>query len=393
MIFTVYSFLMATLASSLMIVLIYLIKKTKYFSVVFNVPFIVALYALSLLRMAIPFEIPNFQLQIRDEYVLAPIMDVFENRSDITKDLPIMMLDIVGVVAVFVCVVLIAVFVTRQLMYTSKLKKLTNHATLSEQQMLDEVVATMFKRKRVTLIKTDFVSMPMVTGFFKSIVLLPNDEYSDEQLRFIFVHECTHIKNNDLLLKLLIHIYCCIFWWNPFVYLLKSDVDFLLELKCDNKACRDMDELTKLDYIKAINDNAIKLSLKNKRRTQLVSSGFAFKDGTKRHVHRMKNLLYPKRKSKTAVVISVLLSVAIAAIWAASFLIIWQPSYTMRNSEMLQAEVDGVNSVMSDETNAYLVEQVDGNYIFYFDGVEIPVSKAEFDAGGYETYPIYDEPK
>lgn len=393
MIFTVYSFLMATLASSLMIVLIYLIKKTKYFSVVFNVPFIVALYALSLLRMAIPFEIPNFQLQIRDEYVLAPIMDVFENRSDITKDLPIMMLDIVGVVAVFVCVVLIAVFVTRQLVYTRKLKKLTNHATLSEQQMLDEVVATMFKRKKVTLIKTDFVSMPMVTGFFKSIVLLPNDEYSDEQLRFIFVHECTHIKNNDLLLKLLIHIYCCIFWWNPFVYLLKSDVDFLLELKCDNKACRYMDELTKLDYIKAINDNAIKLSLKNKYRTQLVSSGFAFKDGTKRHVHRMKNLLYPKRKSKTAVVISVLLGVVIAAIWAASFLIIWQPSYTLRNSEMLQAEIDGVNGVMSDETNAYLVEQVDGNYIFYFDGFEIPVSKAEFDAGGYETYPIYDEPK
>ena len=395
MILTFYSFLMAMIASSLMIVLIFVMKKTRYFSLVFNVPFIILLYVMSLVRIFVPLEIPKVQTVFEDEYVLGPIMNVLENRSELTQDMPLMFVDILGIVAVSVSAVLILVFVIRQMMYTKRLKKLTNHVTQREPDLFNDTLESVFKKKKkVTLIKTDFVSMPMVTGLFSNIVLIPNEEYDEQEEKFVFLHECTHLKNRDLLFKLLIHIYCCVFWWNPFVYLLKSDIDFLLELKCDNKACRDMDELTKLDYIKSINDNAIRQSLKKARKPQLVSSGFAFSNGTKRHVTRMNNLLYPKQSTKKNVFFSILLSVMILAIWVLSFLFIWQPAYTIRNTEMLQQELEKPGAgVMSDETNSYLVEQEDGSYIFYFDGEEIPVPKEEFDAGGYETYPIYDEPK
>ncbi len=392
MLLTFYSFLMATIASTLMIIVIYIFKKTRYFHLVFNVPFVVLLYVLSLSRIFIPLELPNFQAVIQDEYVLPPVMDLMENRSELTKDLPILFMDIVGIVLTSVSVVLILVFVIRQTMYTKKLKRLENLVTEHELELFCKASEKVFKKDRkIKLIKTDFVSMPMVTGLFSNMVLLPNEEYDDNELEFIFIHECTHLKNKDLLLKLLIHVFCCIFWWNPFVYLLKSDISFLLELKCDNKACADMDELTKLDYIKSINDNAIRLAKKKSHPPTLVSSGFAFADGTKRHVFRMNNLLFPKTKTKSTVVYMWVLSLFLAAIWVLSFVIIWQPSYPL--TKETHPEIYEEEGYMSDETNAYLVQQEDGNYIFYFDGMEIPVPQEEFDAGGYEIYPIYDEPQ
>lgn len=393
MLLTFYSFLMATLASCLMIVITYFLKKTRFYTIVFNVPFLILIYVLSFARMFIPIEFPDFQYIIQDEYVLAPVIDVLENRTDWTVNLPILVMDIFGIVFTTISAILIAVFVVRQLMYMRRVRICSVELTEREQVLFDKAVVSVFgKKKNVRLVKTGIVNGPMVTGFLNNTVLLPCDDYSDKELEFIFVHECTHLKNKDIWLKLLIHIYCCIFWWNPFAYLLKADVGFLLELKCDKKVCFTLDEERKLDYMLTVNDNVRRLLEKKVKRAPLVSSGFAFANGTKLHKIRMNTMLNPRKNTKSTIACCVLISVLIATIWVASFVIIWQPSYTIRNSEKLQAEVKEPGAVMSDETNAYLVEQPDGNYFFYFDGYEVPVPKEEYDAGLYDTYPVLDEP-
>lgn len=74
---------------------------------------------------------------------------------------------------------------------------------------------------------------PYVIGFFRPAIFLPDADYKEGDLRLILLHEWQHFRNRDQWSKLLCYLLCCIFWWNPFLWLLKNKMDQLLELRCD----------------------------------------------------------------------------------------------------------------------------------------------------------------
>ncbi len=395
MLVTDYSFLMATVASSIMIVAIYFLRKTRFFADTFGVNFMLLLYALSFVRMFVPVEIPAVQTIIRDRYILASIMSLLENRAGFTSGWSIPAIYILGGVLFAVALVLLAVLFINQYRFVSYIKKQKNLATPAEIEKLSTVAKAVFgKDKKLTLIKCDAVGTPMVTGMLSSVVLLPDYAYTDSELDMIFLHECTHIKNNDLLLKFLVHIYCCLFWWNPLVYLLRADMDFILELKCDNNASASLSELRKLEYIQAINNCARNAVVSRQKSPVLVASGFATMDDTQRHAYRLNNLLNPVHRTWKSRVMTVAVSLVMVLVYALSFLFIWQPAYYLSEEthpQIYEALPDG--AIMADETNAYLVKQDDGNYVFYFEEHIVPVSKEEYDTGAYMIYPVYDSPQ
>lgn len=392
---TNYSFLIATLASSVMIVAIYFLRKTRLFADTFGVNFMVLLYAMSFLRIFVPIEIPTIQIVLNDKYLLVPIVDVLSNRLGFTGNWNITIGYILGGVLFAVALVLLTVFFLRQYNFVRYVKRQDNLVTQAEIDKFSAVSEAVFgKDKKLKLIKCDAVGTPMVTGMLSSMVLLPDCAYTDSELDMIFLHECTHIKNKDLLLKFLIHIYCCLFWWNPFVYLLKADMEFILELKCDNNACMGLSGLEKLEYIQAINNCARNAVDSRQKVPALVASGFVTIDGTQRHAYRLNNLLYPVHRTWKSRVMTVVASLVMVLVYALSFLFIWQPAYTnSENSIVLAMEEEKHNSYLSNESNAYLVQQDDGNYIFYFAGFEIFVPESHVDDGLYGSYPIYDKPQ
>ena len=81
------------------------------------------------------------------------------------------------------------------------------------------------------------VSTAMLAGFRNPAILLPANlsQLSEQQQYYILLHELCHYKKRDLWVKLGIQFFCCLLWWNPLVYLLKSSVDQLLELRCDRQ--------------------------------------------------------------------------------------------------------------------------------------------------------------
>lgn len=392
---TNYSFLIATLASSVMIVAIYFLRKTRLFADTFGVNFMVLLYAMSFLRIFVPIEIPTIQIVLNDKYLLAPIVDVLSNRLGFTGNWNITIGYILGGALFAVTLALLTVFFLRQYNFVRYVKRQDNLVTQAEIDKFSAVSEAVFgKDKKLKLIKCDAVGTPMVTGMLSSMVLLPDCAYTDSELDMIFLHECTHIKNKDLLLKFLIHIYCCLFWWNPFVYLLKADMEFILELKCDNNACMGLSGLEKLEYIQAINNCARNAVDSRQKSPALVASGFVTMDGTQRHAYRLNNLLFPVHRTWKSRVMTAVASLVMVLVYALSFLFIWQPSYTSSaNSVVLAMEEEKHNSYVSDDTNAYLVQQDDGNYLFYFAGGVTFVPESHVNKGMYHCYPIYDEPQ
>lgn len=70
-------------------------------------------------------------------------------------------------------------------------------------------------------------------GVLRRYIILPDKMYTDTELYYILLHEYTHFCNRDTAVKLLVTLFCIVFWWNPVVYLLQKDLEQTLELKCD----------------------------------------------------------------------------------------------------------------------------------------------------------------
>ena len=82
---TLYSILLAIITNSLLVVLIYFFRKSKYFIHFFGVTAMSALYLLSFLRMAIPIEFPKSQIIISDRVILPTILDFVTNDFSDSK--------------------------------------------------------------------------------------------------------------------------------------------------------------------------------------------------------------------------------------------------------------------------------------------------------------------
>lgn len=93
---------------------------------------------------------------------------------------------------------------------------------------------------------------PMLTGFLSPTVLLPHENYAEEELRLILKHELTHFKQHDLFIKLFVLLCRSVHWFNPLMLLFERYVDGMCELTCDARVLEGEGSAEKKIYCKAI---------------------------------------------------------------------------------------------------------------------------------------------
>lgn len=77
------------------------------------------------------------------------------------------------------------------------------------------------------------VSTPMVFGIIKPVLLMPDIDFTADELNIVLRHELVHLKRNDVLYKLLIMVVCTLYWFNPMMYVMAKAANKDLELACD----------------------------------------------------------------------------------------------------------------------------------------------------------------
>lgn len=383
----IFPFIMAVLSNSIMIVIVFFLRKIPAFVNLFGVGLMAALYLFCLMRIFVPIELPNLHIILEDETVLVRAFESFVQRDADGVAHPNTLFFVVCAVWAVGTVLIGGWTLISQKRFTRYLMANGNYATDREKMLFSEVVGKSLRSdKNITLKKTDVVNGTMVIGLIHKTVLIPDDTYTDDELRLMFLHECFHIKNKDLWIKLLVQIYCCLFWWNPIAYLLKSDLDTTLELKCDLNATKGFSDLEKLAYVETLKNRSIAVS---RRKTPfVVSAEFADSKKKTKLLERVKAILANPHKKAVQVIMNSVAVLVILSIFVASYLFIWQPSY--QPDEEMYELVDGGTIV--DETNSYLVKQKDGNYLFYYSNYPPEViPKEDVESGMYEDYPIYEE--
>ena len=64
------------------------------------------------------------------------------------------------------------------------------------------------------------ITVPMVWGFFRPVILLPigADNWQTERLRAVLLHELAHIKRWDWVMQTITQVACAVYWFNPLVW-------------------------------------------------------------------------------------------------------------------------------------------------------------------------------
>jgi beta-lactamase regulating signal transducer with metallopeptidase domain len=102
--------------------------------------------------------------------------------------------------------------------------------------LLEDCKQAMGLRVPVTLVETAAVGSPSLFGFVRPRLLLPvglTRSFSPEELRYVFLHELSHIKRQDILTGWLMTALQILHWFNPLVWLAFHRMRVDRELACD----------------------------------------------------------------------------------------------------------------------------------------------------------------
>ena len=154
------------------------------------------------------------------------------------------------------------------------------------------------------LYRSDMLLSPMLTGFFRPKIILPDslDPDSAEGL-MVLAHENVHKRRLDNLWKLLAICITCIHWFNPFAWIMLKSFFADMELSCDEAVIRKYNAKQRKDYAESL------LRFAEDKRL-LVSTAFG-QSGVKQ---RIVNVLNFKKLTLAGAVVSSLFLLAMALI-------------------------------------------------------------------------------
>jgi beta-lactamase regulating signal transducer with metallopeptidase domain len=82
----------------------------------------------------------------------------------------------------------------------------------------------------------------MLLGAFRPVIVLPEREYSADELENILRHELAHLRRRDIIYKWFAAAVTALHWFNPLMIPLRRELARDCELACDEAAVRGMTE-------------------------------------------------------------------------------------------------------------------------------------------------------
>ena len=101
----------------------------------------------------------------------------------------------------------------------------------------------------VDVIKSTIISSPLVFGFFKPTLAIPEIKMNEDDYNLAIKHEMVHYKHHDSWFKLFAVIVNSIYWFNPITYFMVNLIGEACEYACDEQVTKEMDMEQKPDVV------------------------------------------------------------------------------------------------------------------------------------------------
>ena len=351
---TLFSFVTAVLLSSLLIVALYLSRKSVKTIRMLNFGYLACLYLFCLGRIFFSVELP-FAAVIRAPSLMNPLHDVNEANLPM-MDGAFLVSDLLLLVWAVGSILLFAQFLIRYHRGKRDIDRLPKQENQVLQEILDELQRRNKRRIPIQVLCCSGLSTPCGIGLLRRQILLPSQEYTEEELFHILRHELQHFQTHDLLVKWMIRVFQCLFWWNPFVYLLGKDMDQVLEIKCDLSVVKNYSRQETLAYMRTIKSQ-LEQAIHTEKIVPVASASlvgnFAMSNVEERFLYLAESLKPNQRKELSKPAFAVLF----VALIMASYSFVLQSSY-----EAPELDENGERIQYMQEDEIKLLHKKDGSY-------------------------------
>ena len=334
--------------------------------------FLIFLLLIAGLRMVFPFNLPT-NITIPDTTFLVPLSDIVFTwipRSNL------MVYQIIIVLSFIIALVLLIIKIIKYRRFNNEVKQFTYKDNELDELLLKRVLN--HNPGRVSALYTDTKVSPFIYGLFHPVIVVPKGEYSEKELSMVLDHELTHINQHDLLIKYLFNILTALFWWNPFIWLIRKQADNAIELSNDISLYRKMNDIEKTDYAALLVKTA---SFSSRYETRHSLSLSTHSDPLLKQ--RVNNLINAPEQSHTFLTLHICLMILIITI---SFAFVVEP-YSIHDDQV-GISFDMEEDLGASNENTYIIDAgnhyelyVNDEYISDFD--EIPDE--------FKDYPVYTE--
>ena len=358
---TIFSVWMTILWSSILILIFYVLRKKLVLLDVCSVSGVLILYIFCIIRLLIPIELP-WTKELWGGEIYNRVYDVV--RYEVASGINIyQMFGLIWMAGALF-------FLTKLTIRYIKLTKMLDRIPVKKDERAESVLTAVLKEKekRPEIVKTSAVQIPCCVGVFHKRILIPAKEYSDEELHYIILHEYTHLKNNDVLTKLLINSICAVYWWNPLVYLLRKDMQQSLEIRCDGLVSKKMDSISRSNYLAVMltefKDNCHADEFKKYHSSVMP----LFEEHSEKLIERFQ--LVSDRKNGTSVKGNLVATAITMCLLIVSYSFVLQSKYECPTEEI---ETDDI-SYSVDNDNSYITFQ-NGEYILHTGQKEVVLAE------------------
>ena len=125
-------------------------------------------------------------------------------------------------------------------------------------ELFDRELKQLEYYRPVRLVKSAAVTVPLSMGTMKRtrVTVLPNREFTQQELQFIFRHEIHHIRRGDVNNKIFFAFCQALCWFNPLIWVATRKASDDMELSCDEIVLENMDEGMRKQYAELLLDTA-----------------------------------------------------------------------------------------------------------------------------------------
>lgn len=130
----------------------------------------------------------------------------------------------------------LSIFLTRHLIFNHHVVWQSRNLSSDERycRLLEEICGD--RPNPFWVFELNGLEVPVLYGIRHPRILIPAGlEIPDKELRYLLSHEATHHYHHDILIKLGLNLLTIVYWWNPACYVLRAQLDAVLEMRVDNR--------------------------------------------------------------------------------------------------------------------------------------------------------------
>lgn len=113
---------------------------------------------------------------------------------------------------------------------------------------LEAAVTLQMKKPPQIRIMENTDRSPFVMGLVKEFLVLPDGDLSEKDIHYILRHEMIHLKKKDIWLEFFFTGLCCIYWFHPLVWIMRTLFRQSMEISCDVEVVKDMSYEERREY-------------------------------------------------------------------------------------------------------------------------------------------------